>query len=87
MKAGACNDVEGYKFSTLRGLINIREKKIPICEDTLFNSDQKEILNWLNTTPDPEKLLAFKKGLSHQFFRSAKNRKDGKPIISETEVL
>lgn len=87
VKAGLCENVEDYEFSTLHGLINPQDSKIPLCEDTLFNEGSVEHLKWLNTAPDPVKLEAFRKGLGHQIFRSPKNRLDGTPIISKNVLL
>lgn len=87
VKAGICKKVEDYPFSTLRSLINPNEKRIEICTDTLFNDNPEKTLSWLNTAPHPEKIEAVKKALKHQFFKPGKNRNNGKPMLSDTEVL
>ncbi len=87
IKAGICSRVEDYKFSTLRGLINESEKRIPICKDLFFLDNPKGVLKWLNLAPTPEKVEAFRMGLKHQYFKSAKKRDGVTAVISEIELL
>lgn len=53
VRAGLCDRVEDYKFSTLSGLMGFAPLLIPVIEDTLlFPEDFDEgILRWLNTNP------------------------------------
>lgn len=87
VKAEICKKVEDYKFSTLRGLIDCSEKKVPICGDSFYLENPTGVLNWLNTEPSPLKLEAFRNGLRHQYFKSALTPNGKAPLISETELL
>lgn len=87
VSAGICDLVEKYPYSTLRGLMKVSDLMIPLCEDAKLLSDPKETLAWLNTDPDPLKLEGVKYGLKHQFFKSKKNTKDNKPLISDNDIL
>ncbi|MGZ3826622.1 MAG: transposase [Bdellovibrio sp.] len=85
--AGICDKVEDYQFSTLYGLAKNKEKVFPLLEDTTFHCDPTGTLKWLNTKPDEIKLEGVRYGLKHQFFKSKKNCKDNKPIISDFELI
>lgn len=85
--AQICGSTELYPFSTLRGVINPTELKIPLVEDSTFQSDPNGTLKWLNTSPDPEKLEAVRWGLKRSYFRSKKNRITNRPIFKEDDVL
>lgn len=85
--AGVCQLVERYPYSTLRGLLNPSEARIPLAEDRDFLANPKEVLRWLNTSPDPKKAEAVAFGLKHPIFTPKKDRKNGKPLISQCELL
>lgn len=85
--AGLCNRVEDYPYSTLRGKINPPELLIPISNDFLITNDLIETLEWLNTTPSEQMLKAMKLGLKHQYFRSKRQKRTTKPLISENDFL
>ena len=54
LRAGICERVEEYPYSTLHGLCGLKPLIVPLVEDTiLFNPDfDEEVLKWLNTRPD-----------------------------------
>ena len=85
--AGLCRRVEDYPYSTLRGKLKLSKLMLSVCEDTTLNSDPKGTLEWLNTAPSAEKLEGVRFGLKHQFFRSKKNRKNHKFVLSEFDLL
>lgn len=85
--AGICKRVEDYPYSTLRGLLNTSELKVPLREDFTFSADSSGTLAWLNTAPDPSKLEGVRWGLKRQYFKTKKSRKNGRPLIEDHEVL
>lgn len=85
--AGICKKVEDYPFSTLRGLLDSSELKIPISKDQIFYNNPCITLKWLNTTPHPDKLEAVRYGLKRSYFKPKKSRKDGKPLMAKNELL
>lgn len=87
VKAGICEKVEDYPFSTIQFLLGTRERSFPLAEDTTYLSNSKGTLEWLNKTPDPEKLEAVRYALKRQFFESKKSRKTNKAIIGENDIL
>ncbi len=87
VSAGICKSVEEYPYSTLHGKLKLSKLQIPTCEDTTLLSDPYGVLNWLNTTPNPEKLEAVRFGMKHPYFKSKKDRILNKPLISENDIL
>jgi putative transposase len=89
VRAGACTNVEDYRYSTLQGLLGIRPMSIPMVEDThLFNpSIQWQTLDWLNRTPNPKDEAAVKRALRRRVFQFAKDRNTREVSHLETERL
>jgi len=85
--AGICKSVEEYPYSTVQNIMGLSESKIPLAEDTSFSLDPKGILSWLNEAPDPVKLEGVRFGLKHQFFKSKKDRRTNRPIMTENDLL
>lgn len=85
--AGICGVVQDYQFSTLRGVVNPTELKIPIAEDTTYMFDPVGTLNWLNTAPDAVKLEGYRFGIKRQYFKSKKDLILNRPMISENDIL
>lgn len=85
--AGICKKVEDYPYSTLYGLLGRSRIAIPLVEDITLFSNVVESLRWLNERPDPEKLEAVRYALKRPYFRSKKNKSDGKLIIGENDIL
>lgn len=85
--AGICETVETYPFSTLQFILGNKPALFPLAEDTTYISDPIGTLKWLNTPSDPEKLEAVRYGLKRQYFKSKKNRTDGRPVIGENELI
>lgn len=55
VRAGICNLVEEYKYSTLSGLLGKTHLLIPVTDDKiLFSSDIQETIEWLNTPSSKE---------------------------------
>ena len=87
VSAGISQRVEEYKFSTLAAKLKITKPLLPLIEDTTLFSDIKGTLDWLNTSPPPEKLEAVKMELRRQFFSSKRYRNSNLPIVSENDTL
>ncbi len=85
--AGVCTTVEAYPFSSLQFVIGKTEPAFPLVLDTLFVSDPNGTLNWLNTSPTPEKVAAFKQGLRFQYFKPFKHKVSRKAIVQIGELL
>lgn len=73
VKAKLCERVEGYKYSTLHGLLGQSSILAPVVEDTiLFGQDGFErVLDWLNTTPLKANEEAVKRALAKSDFKIA----------------
>jgi putative transposase len=67
VEAGACEKVEEYEFSTLRGLLGLQKLNIPLFGDELFN-DFEGNLRWLNMAGYKERRLAIKAALNRTVF-------------------
>lgn len=85
--AGICDLVEKYPYSTLRGIINKSELKIPLEKDDTYCMDPVGTLKWLNETPQIEKLEAVRYGLKRQYFKPKKDTKNNRPLIGENDIL
>lgn len=81
MNAGICDFVEQYPYSTLPAVMKTGPQKIPLLEDTTYNSNPSGTLKWLNETPDANKLEAVRLGLRHQYFAFKNDRSLNKPIL------
>ncbi len=79
--------VEDYPYSTLYGKLKRAPLLIPICPDLTLNSDPIGTLNWLNTTPTPEKLEGVRFGLKHAYFKAKNDRILNRPLILENDTL
>lgn len=84
--AGICERVENYQYSSFRQVMGRAPKKLILVEDSTFLSDPAGTLEWLNSTPDPKMLEAFRCGLKHQYFQPRLGR-DGQPLIKPTDRL
>jgi putative transposase len=60
IRAGICQNVEEYTYSTLRGLLGFERLLVPVDEDVTLFSDVSDTLLWLNqpTLGDHDKLIA-----------------------------
>jgi putative transposase len=79
--------VETYPYSTLRGLLNSCESRIPLVEDTTYLADPDGTLKWLNSKPDDKKLEGVRFALKRQYFKAKRDRLSGNPMIADDEIL
>lgn len=69
VKAGICDFVEDYQYSTLHGLLGKSRILIPVtCDLNLFENDFESTLAWLNTAPTTEALQSIKSALKKPSF-------------------
>jgi putative transposase len=78
--------VHDYRYSTLRCKLGFEGGFIPVIADNyLFNSDTRRTLDWLNTPPSAENLIAIKKSLRRAEMRLPRS-KSCKPHALETNI-
>lgn len=87
VKAGLCERVEDYQYSTLAGLLGIRRMAIPMPEDTILFEDVEGVIKWLNIPPSEEDWNTMRKALRRNEFRLPKDRSSRKPHRLESELL
>lgn len=87
VKAGLCDRVETYPYSTLNGLLGLSHLLIPIAEDTTLFSDLEGTLNWLNREPSGKSWDAVRHALMKAEFKLAKDRDTKKPHALEANAL
>jgi REP element-mobilizing transposase RayT len=92
VKAGLCNRVEDYRFSTLYGLTGRSFLPVPVDypSDASFRrfipEDSVEFLEWLNTPYKSEDSENIKKALRRKIFELPRNRLTREPSHLEFEV-
>src|SRR5690606_19420490 len=64
--AGACDNVEDYKYSTLHALLGRSKLLVPVESDDLLFNDVEKTLNWLNTPTNEEDWRAVGNALRKQ---------------------
>lgn len=69
LRAGICESVLNYEFSTLPSFLGFRKMEIPVYDDFGFFDDVPGNLNWLNTLYDTDTTARIKKGLTLQEFK------------------
>lgn len=73
LRAGVCQHVEKYPYSTLSGLLGFSKLIIPLEPDRiLFDGDLTKNLKWLNTMPCQSDSEAMKVALSKQKYKLPK---------------
>jgi REP element-mobilizing transposase RayT len=87
VKAGICNRVEDYKYSTLRGLLGLDHLLIPVKEDHTLFSDVEGTLQWLNRRPSDENWESVRKALRRERFTLPRIRTTRDPNQLEFNTL
>ncbi len=89
VKAGICECVEEYPYSTLSGLCGLNHMIVPLELDTLAFSPSfsEENLGWLNRKPDELLEEEMRLALRHPEFKLRACPKTEKPSRLETELL
>jgi putative transposase len=84
VEAGIVKDVCAYPFSTLHGLVGLRNLFTPLCcDDTLFD-DFEGTLKWLNTKPAEANREEVRKALRKNTFALPNCRNTKKPSRLES---
>ncbi len=87
VRAGICNKVEDYPFSSLYGLLGRGPILFPLAEDFTLFTDVESCLQWLNEPPPADKSEAVRFALKRQFFQPKKCRKSRKPLLNQDEHI
>jgi putative transposase len=87
VKAGLCQRVEQYPYSTLNGLLGHRKLLIPVTEDLTLFSDVEGTLDWMNRTPLEDNWATVGLALKRPLFKLPKNRDTKKPHDLEIDML
>lgn len=89
VRAGICQFVEEYPYSTLHGQCGLKKLIIPLAEDTLlFDPNFSEsALRWLNATPNIELEDEMRLILRRSNFESKAPKRTGRLSLLETQLL
>jgi REP element-mobilizing transposase RayT len=87
VKAGLCERVEDYPFSTLHGLLGQQRLFIPLAEDRILMPDIEKTLVWLNQAPSDENWRVVGRALHRSRFWLPKNRDTKKDHVLEFDAL
>jgi REP element-mobilizing transposase RayT len=82
VKAGICNSVAQYQFSTLHGLLGFSKLIIPAQDKFLFESHSQDYLNWLNLDFPSETHESIRKALRKKNFELSMDKNRKKPILT-----
>lgn len=86
VEAGLSKTVEGYKYSTLNGLLGSSHLLIPVVEDTVLFGDPPGTLRWLNEAYRENEKSDIKTALTKRQFTLPKNRDTRQRNRLETEM-
>lgn len=87
LRAGVCDRVEDYPFSSLSGVCGLQKARIPICDDLLIDQTiDLNTLGWLNTRAAAEHERQMKLALSRPRFEFKIGPKE-KPSILESILI
>lgn len=87
VKAGLCELVEEYRYSSLQGLLGETWLDIPVSEDDNWGTleTRENTLEWLNTSPTDEEWDQVRKALKKSEFKLT--RIDNRPSALEDNAL
>jgi putative transposase len=74
IRAGICESVLDYKYSTLPGFLGFEKMEIPTFDDYNFFDDLDGNLKWLDDTYGKEAYEQIKKGLKQQEFKPERDK-------------
>lgn len=74
IRAGLCNSVLEYEFSTLPSFLGRKKMQIPIFDDYQFFEDLNGNINWLNDVFQPDATEQIQHGLKLQEFKFKPNK-------------
>lgn len=74
IRAGLCQLVEEYPYSSLRGLIGLAAMEVEVSDENLLENLEKN-LRWLNMVPSQDHVMAVRRALARSEFELAPVRK------------
>jgi putative transposase len=80
VKAGLCDRVEEYPYSSLQNLIQCNLSDLPLEYDEQFYDSNKQTMEWLNTPVDEVDWNLVKNALRRPQFKVAKDTSSNKPF-------
>jgi len=83
IKAGICENVLDYPYSTLPGLLGHRRLHIPVVEDLTLFSEIESTLTWLNKKPSDENWEAVRNACRKREFKFAKINGRSHPLEND----
>jgi putative transposase len=84
VRAGICDRVEEYRYSTLSGLLGLNKLVIPIVADQiLFEDSLNNNLDWLNKPMCPKYIEYVRRGLTHKEFNVALVNRRPNPLEND----
>lgn len=84
IKAGVCENVLDYPFSSLPALLGNAPARFPMVEDTTLFSGIGDTIRWLNRKPPEPHWEAVRKALKKKVFRLARLNKRLHPLEFDT---
>ncbi len=78
VRAGICQYVHEYKYSTLAGLLGLSKSIIPIRGDRILVENPTPTLKWLNQKMDDETKETIRHGLMKKEFKVCQDKMTGK---------
>lgn len=85
VRAGLCEKVESYPYSSLAMLLGVRHGILPLaCDDTLFCGEPGEILEWLNTDFSAIENESISAALRKKEFKLRKDPSSRNPLLLES---
>lgn len=88
IRAGVCERVEQYPYSTIHGLCGFRKLIIPIAENILFNPLLDDgAIRWLNRRPTMECEDEIARALRRNEFKLSRSKTTGEKSRLETELF
>jgi len=88
VKAGICDSVEDYRYSSLHQKLGRSSLSFPILfDDTLFDPSFEPCLKWLNKTPTEKQNKSVEYALRRTHFKHLKCRSSRKLIVSDDEHI
>jgi REP element-mobilizing transposase RayT len=88
VRAGLCEKVEDWPFSTIQGLMGMRQTSIPLVEDSfLFNpTPTQSCFDWLNEKVDKSQNDLIRTALQKRKWKTPKNQK-GESLIYDAPFI
>jgi putative transposase len=87
VRAGLCQRVEDYRYSTLSGLLGLSQLVIPVAEDTILFPElfDESALTWLNKESDIDQEEEVRRALKKSTFALAK--RNGQSSVLERILI